>query len=104
MDTKVFKEKVANILLKWTKVSEDKTHVRGRSDAIDDIMKSIIEPLLERINLQVKVNDDLLLKLRGYQELVKALEELDKLPLSDEILDKELELRQRINELRKQIE
>ena len=94
MDTKAFEEKVANILLKWTKVSEDKTHVRGRSDAIDDIMKSIIEPLLELV--------------KAYEELVKEKDFIDKhrnhYYAIQGAIEKCSKLRQRINELRKQIE
>jgi len=80
--------------------------VIGRADAISEII-SLIEPLLERINLQVKINDDLLLRLREYQELVRAYEELVKwyqvIGIDDEPPDGQ-KLRQRISELRKEIE
>jgi len=80
MDTKAFEEKVLKILNNYL---DDYIVASNLPEAMTSEITSLIEPFIE-----------------GW----KAYEELDKLPLSDEILDKELELRQRINELKKQIE
>ena len=88
MDAKTFEEKVLEILLKWTKVSEDKTHVIGRADAISEIT-SLIEPLLEFVKVQTELNIELTICRQVYNIPIGPKEKL---------------LRQRISELNKQIE
>ena len=84
MDTKAFRQKVYGIIVKHLLPSS------GGQDAADEITTSLIEPLIELV--------------KDYEELDEIYYDHKDLRMPNVYWERKNELRQKISELRKQIE